>query len=281
MIAVRVMTYRGMGSDNQLLYTLKSIQDSWKDFSKADIKVVEDPSGHYQGHAKKIADDFHVEYLSLPKWGGMAACANFAMDSAPPDSYVMLVQDDSLVTSDNLAQARDWEELLKDYPVAGFQQPRIDLQDIGITREHFYYDYDKWYSPDMRCKNEYFLRCDIIHGWSGPGTVIKRSAWKQLGGFHPWYQGFEEFLAARVYLSSDMFICKAPSSPHIHLGGGAQAATDHYEGAKKGWTHPWANSPDIKEQFDINLGSACRKWNDILARDEKIQQYVNNFRGIK
>lgn len=281
-----IETFNGARRVEKLLGCL----DASCDMSKFSRKiVVEDKcpeNGNHDKLAAIVAKHPGWELVSLPEWGNMQGCADYALLKCETD-FVWCISDDVVPLGDPFKNFLLWAENANEKAVdnVGAVAPSIyhavtHLVNAGWLPGGCHADVqEQFYSMNWMAGREAVqfdchtpLIPSVCAHINGAVYCLRRDAWDKVGGFDLNWDVCDQEISYSIQLETDYIIVHIPTDPWIHAGGCAQNASFIELQAKSSWHH---NDQRCIENFGSSLIETHHKVHAIAReKSEKWQTVI-------
>jgi hypothetical protein len=229
------------------------------------IIVCDDYSSNSWGQERcsEVCSKYHVEYKVKPSpWKGPCGNYNYAVELCETENIAML-GDDQFCTSDWWEYMQYFIDHNPDLPwgMLGWSVVFVeDLIKVGYysTRDEFYLNKGKAYSLNYST----LPREAILKKWcnwdrprfrgccSGTAFIVKKSIWKDLGGFFEMIYQFDEDYGDNIWNITNKWCIQVPTPPILHYGG-ACAWPPNRPPSDTRWRKAWEIRPWVPIPFEI------------------------------
>ncbi len=297
----------------RLRVLLRSIESAGDRYKPARVIVRDNYSENTeaQNRCRVLAEVFNYEYLlspppkSGPIFNGPNRATNYAIELCETEDIAIL-SDDTFVTPgwwDSMQYVVDNNDHIP-WGMLGWSIVNSSaLVNAGFlsSRSEFYTKSKKLYEFKL---TEGMLRNGvIIHGgfvWghphfqkhcTGAAHIVKKSLWKQFGGFHEECGCGDEDYGENSWWVAKKYCIQLPTPPILHYEGGCGWPEDFGSGnisLQKGWeTRPFCPSImgdrggfAFKVMNTINQDEALREFNFLLPNDPRREKIEEDRRSM-
>lgn len=284
-----VETFNGARRIEKLLSCLEKC-----DLSKFSVKhVVEDPCPDGGiNHARLldlVSNHPGWQLVTLPQWGNMQGCADYAMKTCETD-WVCCVPDDAVPLGDPFKNFLLWAENARTDVVAqtGAIAPTIYHSMTHLLRAgwlpggcHAEVNEQFYNLPWMDGKEPVQFDCtdsmvpSICCNVNGAGYYLRRDAWAKVGGYDLSWDVYDQEISYSIQLETDYLILRLPTDPWIHAGGCAQNASFEQLRLASSDAHHDESCNRIfggsiletEQRSHASAREKAVKWQDIITRD--------------